>query len=79
MNICIKEICDYDLVNRCSKCGIISLKSNFHKDKFKYDGLKAICIICGKKYFLENRNRVVNNQKLYNKQNRDKINARLKE
>ena len=74
-----KELCDYDLVKRCSKCGIISSKSIFHKDKFKSDGLKVICIICRKKHFLENRNRVVNNQKLYNKQNRVKINARLKE
>ena len=31
-----------------------------------------------KKYYLENRDRIVNNQKLYNKQNRDKINTRLK-
>ena len=79
MSNCIKDLYDYDLVKKCSKCGIISLKSNFFKDKSKNDGLKAICIFCSKKYYLENRNRTVNNQKLYNKQNRDKINTRLKE
>ena len=28
-------------LKRCSKCGIISLKSKFHKDKTKNDGLKS--------------------------------------
>ena len=55
------------------------MKSSFHKDKSKNDGLKAICIFCRKKYYLENRNRILNNQKLCNKQNRDKIITRLKE
>ena len=79
MSNCIKDLYDYGLVKKCSKCGIISLKSDFYKDKSKNDGLKAICICCSKKYYLEDRNRIVNNQKLYNKQNRDKINTRLKE
>ena len=29
---------DYDLMKNCSKCGNISLKSNFHKNKNTYDG-----------------------------------------
>ena len=56
MSNSIKHLFDCDLVKKCSKCGIISLKSNFHKDKSKTDGLKAICILCRKKYYLENRN-----------------------
>ena len=79
MTTCIKDFYDYHLVKRCSKCGIIPLKSNFHKNKSKNDGLKAICKFCRKKYYLENRYRIVINQKLYNKQNRDKINNRMKE
>ena len=37
-------------MKRCSKCGIISLKSNFHKDKTKNDGLKSNCKVCRKNY-----------------------------
>ena len=85
MSNCIKELYDYDLVKKCSKCGIISLKSNFHKNKLTKSGVRSECIICrrkyhienherSKKYYSENRNRINNNQKLYNKQNRTKIN-----
>ena len=35
MSSCIKGSSDYDLVKECSKCGIMSLKSNFHKKKLK--------------------------------------------
>ena len=38
MSNSIKDLFDYDLVKKCSKCGIISLKSNFHKNKTKSDG-----------------------------------------
>ena len=48
MSNCIKEIKDYDLVRKCGKCGIISLKSNFHEDKTKNDGLKPNCKACRK-------------------------------
>ena len=70
MSNCIK-----DLVLKCSKCRIISLKSNFHKDNTKNDCLYNQCKVCRNEYYLDNRNRIVNNQKLYNKQNRDKINT----
>ena len=33
MNSCIKELYDYELVEKCSKCETISMKSIFHKDK----------------------------------------------
>ena len=35
MSTCIKEIYDYGLVKKWYKCGIILLKSNFHKKKLK--------------------------------------------
>ena len=33
MTTCIKDLYDYDLIKNCLKCGNISLKSNFHRDK----------------------------------------------
>ena len=38
-----KEIYDYELIEKCSKCENVSLKSNFHKDKTKHDGLYSHC------------------------------------
>ena len=32
MSGCIKDLYNYELVKKCSKCEIISLKSNFCKD-----------------------------------------------
>ena len=44
MSICIKELYDYDLVKRCSKCGIISLKRDFQrKNKITKDGYRSAC------------------------------------
>ena len=39
MSNCIKELKDYEFsLKKCSKCGNISLKSNFHKQSSTYDG-----------------------------------------
>ena len=65
-----------DVVKRCSKCGFISLKSNFHKDKTKNDGLKSNCKVCKKfifqktlvkikNYYLENRDKNITQQNEY--------------
>ena len=48
MSNCIKDLFDYDLVKKCLKCGNISLKSNFHKDKNREDGLQPYCKSCKK-------------------------------
>ena len=85
MSNCIKDLYDYDLIKKCSKCGIISSKSNFQKNKLTKSGVRSECITCRrkfynenqekiKKYYSENRDRISNNQKLYNKENRRKIN-----
>ena len=37
-----------DDIKRCSKCGIISLKSNFHKKPRSTDGLTPHCKLCRK-------------------------------
>ena len=31
MSNCIKDLYDYDVVKKCSKCGIVKLKSNFQR------------------------------------------------
>ena len=48
-------------LKKCSKCGNISLKSNFQKGKNRKDGLQPHCVSCMKKYFLDNRYRVKQN------------------
>ena len=64
-----------DEIKRCSKCKMIYLKSNFYKDITKNDGYRPSCKICCQKYYYNNQNQLLNNQKIYNKNNRDKINA----
>ena len=39
---------EYDLMKRCPKCGILSLKSNFHEKSRSKDGLIAHCKFCQK-------------------------------
>ena len=36
---CIKDLIDYDSIKDCCKCGNISMKSNFHRNENKNDGL----------------------------------------
>ena len=54
MSSCIKDLYDYDLVKKCLNCGFISLKSNFHIDKYMSDGLYNICKVCRKEYYNTN-------------------------
>ena len=77
MNNQIEDLNNYDLVKKCCRCKYILLKSNFYKNKNMNDGLQPRCISCSKEYYLENRDRLINNQKLYDKQNRNKISARM--
>ena len=74
MSNCIKDLYDYDLVKKCSKCGTVKLKSNFYKDCIKKDGYKSECIFCSREYYYINRDWVLNNRKMYVKKNRAKIN-----
>ena len=50
MSNSIKELYDYDLVKKCCRCKNILLKTNFHKDNKRKDGVQRICIICIKQY-----------------------------
>ena len=93
MSNCIKELYDYELIKKCLKCGNILLKSNFHKNKNREDGLQPYYICCRtqyynenrdqiieykKKYYLDNRDQINENHKNYNKQNRRNINEYIK-
>ena len=75
MSNCIEEL--YDLAKKSCGCENILLKYNFHKNKNMSDGFKPQCKFCTRKYFLDNQDRLVSNQRLYDKQNRDKINTRM--
>ena len=44
MSSCIRDLYDYELVKKCSKCGILPLKSNFHKNENMNDGFQPYCI-----------------------------------
>ena len=86
MSNCIKGLYDYDLVKKCSKCGNISLKSNFHRNIKTKDGFHPHCAMCRKKnynenlvkikkYYLDNRDK----RKEYYMKNRDEISIRHNE
>ena len=40
MSTCIKDLYDYELIKKCCRCGILSLKSNFYKDKTNRNGYR---------------------------------------
>ena len=54
MSTCIKDLFDYNLVKVRSKCDIIQLKINFHKDNCRKDGLTLWCKSCYKFYYNQN-------------------------
>ena len=74
MSNCIKDLYDYDLVEKCYKCGIVKLNSNFHKNKKMSDGLYKQCRLCvnqkQKQYDVQNRAEIKN----YPSDNKDKRN-----
>ena len=65
---CIKDLYDYDLFKKCCSCKSICLKTNFHKNKKSKDGLFYHCKSC-----------VIQKQRIYDIENRDKISTRMKD
>ena len=59
MSTCIEDLYDYDLVEKCSKCGIISLKINLYKKSRSKDGLNSICKNCVKDSHLKNNDKFI--------------------
>ena len=43
MSNCVRDLMDYDLIKKCSKCGIVKRKSNFHKNSKSRDGFDNQC------------------------------------
>ena len=73
MSNCIKELYDYHLFKRCSKCGIISVKSNFHKNKNRKDGLKSRCKFCMNEYYVKNNDKIILKTRDWSKNNPEKV------
>ena len=59
----------------CSKCKLFFSKSDFYKDITKNDGYRSSCKRCTNQYYYNNQNRILDNHKIYIKNNRSKINA----
>ena len=57
MSNSIGELYDYDLVKKCCRCKNILLKTSFHEDNKRKDGVQRICIICIKQYHHNHRER----------------------
>ena len=83
MSNCIKDVYDYNLTLNCCVCKNILLKSNFNKNTKPKDGLQSQCKFCvneyNKNYYVDNKNRLLNKQNFYDKENHDKINTRMNE
>ena len=83
MSNSIKDLNDFGLFRKSCKCKNILLKSSFHKNKKMSDGIQSQCKFCvndyNKDYYVANQDRLLNKQKFYNKENRDKINTRMNE
>ena len=82
MGDCIKDLYDYDLVKKCSKCKIISLKSYFHKRSKSNDGFQSQCKFCvnhyNRNYYYKNHDSELERCRIYKFQNREKINEYIK-
>ena len=50
MSTCIKDLFDYELVKKCSKCGTVKLKNNFPKRFKPSDGVHSQCKFCIKDF-----------------------------
>ena len=77
MSNCVEDLYDYEVVKKCSKCGIVSFKSNFHKDRETKEALFSQCQSCvaqkQKIYDSENREKILNRNKVYQLKTQDKI------
>ena len=82
MSTCIKEFYDYDFFKKCSRCGIVKLKNNFHKRSKSSDGLQSQCKSCviqkPRIFDSENRERIINRNKDYRLKHHNEIMAQKK-
>ena len=73
MSSCIKDLNDYELVEKCCRRGIVKLKSNFLKRSKSSEGYDPRYKFCIKEYYVDIKDRLLNKQKFYNKENSDRI------
>ena len=62
-----------DDMKKCSKCKTTSSKCNFNKDVSTIDGLYNQCKVCRKECYMNNSNELIQKQKDYYSENRDRI------
>lgn len=60
-------------MKQCYKCNLQLSYDNFHKNKSKKDGLNNFCKKCIKNYYLKNKLQILNYHKKYYNQNKNKI------
>ena len=63
MSSCIRDLFDYDLFKKCCRCGIVKLKSNFHKRTLSKDALYIQCEVCRKEYYMNKSIKLFRKQK----------------
>ena len=73
MSSCDKELYDYEQTKKCYKCEIILSKSNFRKDKTKNDEFHPQCKFFKENNHADDKDRLLNQQKVYDKENRDRV------
>ena len=66
-----------DKMKRCKQCKKEQPTSCFHKNKSKKDGLNYICKLCAreknKKYYENNKEKIIEQKKKYRENNKEKI------
>ena len=62
-----------DDMKKCSECKTISSKCNINKDVSTKDGLYNQCKVCGKEYHMNNSIKLIQKQKDYYSENRERI------
>ena len=67
MSNCDKGLYDYELIKKCSKCGIISMNSNVHENIIRKDGVNSTFKGCMKDYHLKNNDKIILKTKAWEK------------
>ena len=59
-------------MKKCSKCGTQKPLVEFHKDKTKKDGLDSNCKTCKAQYYVQNKEKIAEQQAQYYAENKEK-------
>ena len=58
------------MTKKCSKCGQVKLLLEFYKDRTVKDGYKFLCKECYKRYYQNNKKKILRRTRKYDKQKR---------